>query len=834
MNIALITNEYPLNDDCKGAGYYAYYLAKQLTENGHEVHVILPATKDQKPGTHQDKKIHIHIVPRSWPKLFQFLSKTLKLSYFGALQHFAYSKSIHQKIKYLNRKKHFDIIEMPEGGGIGFHTIRDRKNLKSKTILKLHSPLFHQYQFNDHKLSPKKEILKKISQFFTKKMELYCIRRATEVVAPSQSMAEIIQPFCPKKKIHIIPNSIDLKKFHPAPAQNARPDTINILTVTTLSKLKGSDLLIETALETIKLAAKSPTDPQPIFHIIGNDTTLGASNKSYKQHLIEKFDIADHPQIIFHGYKTHSEILKHYHQANIYISTSRTESFGISILEALACGVPTIAFATGAIPEIITDQENGILIPTYKTKIFAKKIIELSQNHSLQKKFRESGLERAKNFSLEKQIKASENLYLKKKALFINYFFPPYNYSATHRIAKFAKYLPKFNYTPIILRPNSVLLQNTDPTLLEDLGNNYIDAPAFSFAKFFKKSTPQKSAPKKSASPKSAPRTPPHSSRPKTLDSQIIWLPFAIIKGLTQIKKHKPAVIFASGYPFSLFIAATILKKLTKTPSVLSFHDPWTLNPYINHNTRLNQAIEKWVIKNSDSCIFTTQATTNIYQNAFPKFKNKFHTIYNGFDPEDFKTKSSSKNSPLNPKKFNIVYTGTLNASRSPKNFLTALEQLFDQHPELKSKIEVHFFGASDSAFALTQLPPHTCHFHGFTPHNECLQHLQSADLLLFITGDEPGGENILAGKVFEYLAAQKPILAMTYPKGETAKILKKSPQAKIILQDDTEAAAKTLFTLYKSPQTHTITPQDSSSEIEKFSRKNLTEQLAKIFDQLN
>lgn len=130
---------------------------------------------------------------------------------------------------------------------------------------------------------------------------------------------------------------------------------------------KGLDLLIN-ALAIAKIDGLWELD------IIGN----GPEETSLK-HLAEQLGLAD--KIHFLGRKTKEEIVQIYNRSDIYISASRSETFGVAILEALACGLPAISTICGGPEEFITEK-NGLLIPIEDTNALANAIGKMISTYS--------------------------------------------------------------------------------------------------------------------------------------------------------------------------------------------------------------------------------------------------------------------------------------------------------------------------------------------------------------------------------------------------------------------------------------------------------------------
>ena len=94
-------------------------------------------------------------------------------------------------------------------------------------------------------------------------------------------------------------------------------------------------------------------------------------------------------------------IVNVYQNASIYALSSRWEGFGLVLIEAMACGLPCIAFDIDSGPsEIITQGEDGYLVPPFDTKEFAGRIIELAQNKSMYEAFSKNAIKNVQRFSL--------------------------------------------------------------------------------------------------------------------------------------------------------------------------------------------------------------------------------------------------------------------------------------------------------------------------------------------------------------------------------------------------------------------------------------------------
>lgn len=113
--------------------------------------------------------------------------------------------------------------------------------------------------------------------------------------------------------------------------------------------------------------------------------------------------------VILHGSVT-NQLQNLYADASLFISTSRWEGFGLVITEAMACGLPVVAFENSGPNEILNGGDYGILIPQYDTDVFAKTLLELMDNPNTLALYSQKSVERSTDFSIEKIIEQWKNI----------------------------------------------------------------------------------------------------------------------------------------------------------------------------------------------------------------------------------------------------------------------------------------------------------------------------------------------------------------------------------------------------------------------------------------
>ena len=192
----------------------------------------------------------------------------------------------------------------------------------------------------------------------------------------------------PKDKIVKIPNSVELKKFQECKILKKNKETIKFITVARYyEKKKGLDLIEQVSKYLIekKINFKWTLVGRDSSNLLKKDFII--KNKNFFEILKE---IPNNDEIYF----PHSKLIKIYKSHDAYINLARIESFGITLLEAIAAGLPVISFDTKGANELIINNENGILVNEYNPLKMAELIMEKINNNYFDKKIENSKIEK--------------------------------------------------------------------------------------------------------------------------------------------------------------------------------------------------------------------------------------------------------------------------------------------------------------------------------------------------------------------------------------------------------------------------------------------------------
>jgi len=174
------------------------------------------------------------------------------------------------------------------------------------------------------------------------------------------------------------------------PVESAPLTHKNIICVGRLSAEKGLDELLLVFNELIRKY------PDWTLHLVGD-----GEERSNLERLISDLALGD--KVVLHGYQSRDNVNRLLLQSSIYLMTSHTESFGLVLIEAQACGLPCVAYASAqGAHEIITNGENGVLIPNRNRELMVETVSRLIEDEDYRRRLGQAGKETAKEYSTER------------------------------------------------------------------------------------------------------------------------------------------------------------------------------------------------------------------------------------------------------------------------------------------------------------------------------------------------------------------------------------------------------------------------------------------------
>jgi glycosyltransferase involved in cell wall biosynthesis len=425
-----------------------------------------------------------------------------------------------------------------------------------------------------------------------------------------------------------------------------------------------------------------------------------------------------------------------------------------------------------------------------------------------------------------------------KNVLIITYYWPPAGGPGVQRVLKFAKYLQDYDWQPYILTVKNGEFPAMDDSLLDDVPEGI---------KIFKTFNPEPAVLYKLASGrKDSEPIPTFVLNPddkdtiieKTAkwiranifipDAKVAWRITAVRKGMSIIKCNTIDLIFSSSPPQTTQLIANQLARKSGLPWVADFRDPWTdafWQKEMKQTTLVkyfDRRLEQKILHNCTAVVTVSEKLADLFRN---KAQNSYHIIPNGFDALDFKDIKKEVS-----EKFRIKYVGNLGISQQITPLLDALGVM---DKSVLNTISLTFYGNAHSSIQNMihkRQVQSLIKFKSYIPHQNMIQEIVDAEILLLIIPRVPENSGILTGKLFEYLATENYILGIGPENGEAAKILKQTGCGNMFPYDtDITSAIEERYHLWLKQEK----PEVNKTEIEKFSRENQTKQLVKIFEQV-
>lgn len=433
-----------------------------------------------------------------------------------------------------------------------------------------------------------------------------------------------------------------------------------------------------------------------------------------------------------------------------------------------------------------------------------------------------------------------------KKVLIITYYWPPTGGAGVQRWLKFSKYFRQFGWEPVIYTPSNPDFPINDNTLLKDVPadltilKTQITEPYDIYRKIMRKKKTETvnqgflSEGKENTFLQSAmiwvrgnffiP------------DARKFWIKPSIVYLSDYIQKNRIDAVISTGPPHSMHLIAMGLKQKFNIPWIADFRDPWTQIDFYSqlklssfadakHKKLENQVLTQAnkVVTVSPSCAKDLEKLGN----------RKVDVITNGFDTDDFSSAAIGVDSKI-ADGFMFHHTGALNKDRNPYTLWKVLGDLCKENIELKKDLILKFTGKTDAiVFEHLKQQGLEANFQKleYMPHSEVVKSMVQSPILLLPLNNTPNNAGVLSGKLFEYLAAKRPIFGVGLPNADAASILQETQAGVMVDFDDYEGTKKHVLSLYDQYKSNTLKIQSNS--IDKYSRENCAGSYAKFLNEI-
>ena len=425
-----------------------------------------------------------------------------------------------------------------------------------------------------------------------------------------------------------------------------------------------------------------------------------------------------------------------------------------------------------------------------------------------------------------------------KKLLIITYYWPPAGGPGVQRWLKFVKYLPDFNVQPIVYIPENPTYPIVDEGLMSEVSDKAIILKNKIFEPYQLAGFLSKKETKKISS-----GIIPAAKKQSFVEKMMLWVrgnlfipdarKFWVNPSVQYLKKYIQEnnidTIVTSGPPHSLHLIGLKLKQELGVKWFADFRDPWTTIGYhkalklSSYADKKHKGLEHQVLNTADTIIVTSK-TTKI---EFQAITNKpIEVITNGYDVENVPKQTLDE-------KFTMAHIGSFLSDRNPKILWESLQELISENELFKAHFQLKLIGKvsqeildSISEFKLDSYLNNL----GYVSHSEAIKHQKASQVLLLIEIDSEETKSIIPGKLFEYMVSERPIIAIGPKDSDFAEIITSTNTGTFFTYNEKERLKKTIlsnFELYldKKLQVYPI-------GLQQYSRKSLTEKLAKLITQ--
>ena len=436
-----------------------------------------------------------------------------------------------------------------------------------------------------------------------------------------------------------------------------------------------------------------------------------------------------------------------------------------------------------------------------------------------------------------------------KKILIIAYHFPPDAAVGALRPQKFAKYLPEFGWNPYVLTIKEKYIEQTDASRLDDVRN----VPAFrtSFIpnplRFYFRTRDRIWGPSQKTSAGTSGTAPdafvlPPAQRIKKFISEFIYLPdyhlfwaiTAVVKGVSLVRRYDIKYVYATSPPHSVDLIGYLVSRLTGKKLIIDHRDPWALCAGRRESkaiVRIHHALERIVFDRASCILTTSEQYTQGLRELSGANSHKMHTVYNGYDGDDFGAES-----PEPPQDaFVLTYLGKLYLNRSPVSFLKAAGALAKGDAEIARRLRIDFIGSGKEfkGISLEQIVAEegltdSVRFLDQVSYRNAIELMRKSHVLLLFAS---GQHYQIPGKAFDYMASRRPILAFTEEDSSTTELIHRFRAGVVVPLDDIEGIRKGIMELYQSRSDADAFYRDV--DISVLERKRQTQRLAEILDDI-
>ncbi|MBK7593537.1 MAG: glycosyltransferase [Betaproteobacteria bacterium] len=323
-------------------------------------------------------------------------------------------------------------------------------------------------------------------------------------------------------------------------------------------------------------------------------------------------------------------------------------------------------------------------------------------------------------------------------------------------------------------------------------------------------------------------------------DNYVPWA-FAVVPRLRDLcRERKFDVIFTTLPPFSAAYVGYALTRESGIPWIVDYRDLWfgdVLREWLPRwRQRLELMIERRLLRRAAVVVTVSEQKTSYMRRLHPGIDARWETLTNGFDSDIYADRSRTRGFDTGIVEF--VYTGRLFKNRRGYAFAEALGRLKRSRPDLVAPVRVRILGGvapeigARYAEILSEYGLHEHFvFSGDVAYAQAMDAQVNCDYLLLIVDTGETADGVIPGKLFEYVAARRPLFALCDP-GATQQIIERAGLGSVVGAEDVAACQARLAALLAQPVPRNFEPDNAY--LAQFDRRAITARLARLLDQVS
>ncbi len=397
-----------------------------------------------------------------------------------------------------------------------------------------------------------------------------------------------------------------------------------------------------------------------------------------------------------------------------------------------------------------------------------------------------------------------------KKVILFAYYYLPDNTSGVQRAVRIARYLPQFGFDTVVIASSHAGIEPRQP--------NVEHVPTVE----------SHASRRQEALARFAQRIAPYNER-------LEWVPHAVQAARKMMAQETIHAVISTSPPLATHIAALIMKLRSKVKWIADFRDPLYGNPGRPRRWArpYDMALERAIFTAADGVVAVTDTVAKEWTARYPRLQHKFHTIWNGFDPQD-----DLRPAPVPPRDYRqLAHVGVLYSQRHPYKLMAGVDRLIRRGLIDPKTIRLSFIGpiqereqfeSNPACVALVQQG--ALEIHGdLIPRADANRVIATADFLLLIdiVNLSHTGYTVPA-KLYDYILVGRPILALTDRNSPVDRIIANCgvPAVSLHHEDSDEEFDRKLFAFFQLSR-DPVTP--SPWFLETFDGRRQAEALARL-----